>query len=42
MYDEIDLADLQIHLELLRGKRSVRNFSDAVGILKFMEPELRG
>lgn len=42
VYDEIDWADLKIQLQLFRRKRSVRNLSDAVDILKGMAPELRG
>ena len=43
VYQEINWADFQIQVELFRRKRSVKSLSDAVGILKGMEPvELRG
>lgn len=38
VYDENDWADLQIQL-LFRRKRSVKNLSDTVSILKGMAPE---
>lgn len=41
-YEDIDWADLQIQLELFRRKRSVKNLSDAIDILRGMAPELRG
>ena len=42
VYQEINWADFQFQVELFRKKRSVKSLSDAVGILKGMEPELRG
>jgi len=42
VYDEIDLTDLQMQVDLFRRKRSVKSLSDAVDILTCMTPELRG